>query len=92
MRIHVVLYKGQWKRSATASHLREQLQRVFGDDLCNVEFPTPDDTDVAVDAMVRVYTDKNTIRDLLCDKLFEALLRRMEPEYESMLEVEVLDM
>ena len=96
MRIHVLLYHGQWRRSPTANRLHEQLRRFFGDDLRRVEFSEPDDSDVAVDAVVFASEGSDLEkRSVYCDcldgELYEALVRWMEPEYDTMLEVEVSD-
>lgn len=87
----IILYEGQWRRKLAEDVLRAALNRVvFGDcSLVELEFVPPDE-DVAFEIEVVVATrwsDEEHVRD----RIIEGLLRRFEPEYESMIEVEVRD-
>ncbi|MEN6367671.1 MAG: hypothetical protein ABFC88_12745 [Thermoguttaceae bacterium] len=91
MNFRVVLYAGTWKRRPpTEAVLRQCLRWFFGTELGKVRFVESDE-DIAVEANFSAFLEDETHGDIVCDELCVDLLRRMEPEFETMVEVEVLD-
>jgi hypothetical protein len=94
VRCHIALAEGRYKRSATEAALRDVLRRVLSDSLCELAFDEPKD-DVAVagevvvlsESRLRDWADEEAVRDAIVT----ALLDRLQPEYESQVEVEILD-
>ncbi len=86
----VLLYDGQWKRKLGREVVVSALRRsVFGDcTLTELTFLEPGD-DVAFEIDIAVATDWSD-EENVCDRIIERLLQ-FEPEYESMIEVEVYD-
>jgi hypothetical protein len=87
----IILYEGQWRKKPSEHALRTALKRAVAGDcsLVELEFVPPSE-DIAFETEVVVATewsDEEHVRD----RIIEGLLRRFEPEYESMIEVEVCD-
>jgi hypothetical protein len=87
----ITLYEGRWGRKLSRESLEKAVRRAtYGDcRLEELEFVKPDE-DVAFEIKASVTTewsDEENVRD----KIIERLLARFEPEYESMVEVEVND-
>jgi len=88
--LHVALGAGQWSRAVTPALVRDQLAHALGNRLGSVEFYTPADNETLVEAEVVVFS-RDAHCELARDTVIEALLKRLKPEYDSMVEVEVLD-
>ncbi len=85
----IILYEGQW-RKLSKTVLRAALRRSFGDcSLVELEFVEPG-RDVAFKIEAVVVTDWSDKEDVQ-DRIIRRLLERFEPEFESMIEVEVED-
>lgn len=82
----IALSKGCWSRYPSSARVRRELQRVFEDSLLAVTFRDPGN-DNAIEADVGV--DGWETCERICDIIFGAFLR-WKPEYESMIEVEIL--
>jgi len=92
VRCRIVLAEGEYERAATEATVRDMLRWVLSDSLCGLEFADPEE-DVAVDGEAAVLL-KSRFRDwgdeeALCDRIAMALAARLQPEYESMIEVEM---
>ena len=94
VRCRIVLAEGRYERAATPVTVRDTLRWVLFDSLWHLEFADPEE-DVAVDGEAAVLL-KSRFRDwgdeeALCDRIAMALAARLQPEYESMIEVELLE-
>jgi len=87
----VILYEGQWRKKLSEDALKATLKRVVCGDclLAELIFIEPDE-DVALEVEVVVITDWSD-EEHVRDGIIEGLLEQFEPEYESMIEVEVSD-
>ena len=85
----IILYEGQWGRTLSKEAVEKAVRRaVYGDcSLKELRFVDPD-MDVAFEIEVAVTTDWSD-EEHVRDRIIERLLARFEPEYESMVEVEV---
>ena len=93
VRCHIALAEGRYKRSATQATVRDVLKWVSSDSLCELVFDEPDeDVAVAGEAVVllksrfRDWGDEEAIRD----RIVTALAARLQPEYDSQMEVEIV--
>ena len=89
----VVLYEGCWITQPSKEDVTLALSRTFpaqGDNaLGRIEFAEPPE-DVALEVEVAVFT-RWCHSEIIRDDIIESVLYRFEPEYESMIEVEVED-
>ena len=95
VRCRITIAEGHYKRAATHSSVRGVLRWVFCDSLCELDFVNPDEEDVALAAEVTVrlrsryrYWGHN---EVVRDRIVMALVERLQPEYESQVEVEIID-
>jgi len=89
----IMIDAGCYKRAVTHSSVCDVLQRALSDSLCKLEFTSPDE-DVMV-AEVAVWL-KSRFRywghnEVIRDRIITALMERLQPEYESQVEVEIID-
>jgi len=85
--LRILLFDGRWERKPTRKSIERTL-RVFKQ-IVELEFPTPEE-DVLFEIEVVVDADLDWgDHENVSDRITERLLRRFEPEYESMIEVEV---
>ena len=85
----IALYGGRWKRELSKEVVEMTIRRaVHGDcSLVELEFVEPDE-DVAFEVELVVITDWSDEENVR-DKIIERLLERLDPEYESMVEVDI---
>jgi divalent metal cation (Fe/Co/Zn/Cd) transporter len=87
----VLLYEGRWGHKLSYKAI-ESVLRHMGcrhRPLASLRFVQPDD-DVAFEVEVVFHADLDWgDQENICDRIIERLLTRFEPEYESMIEVEV---
>ena len=88
--LRITLYGGKWRREPTEDNVRRQCRYAFRRDFENISFYEPTDADITVEAEVTVYSARRS-GEWLCDRLIEAILDHLGPEYDSMVEGEVLD-
>jgi hypothetical protein len=93
---HIRLSAGNWGLRPTPAQIRKSVPHGRWHDavLSRLSFEDPDDADVllAFEAEFKAYWSfVGAHVEALRDELFTALLRRFQPEFESMVEVEVLD-
>jgi hypothetical protein len=93
---HIQLSGGNWGIRPTPAQIRRSIPHGRWHDavLCRLDFEASDDTDVllAVEAEFKAYwSPVGAHVEALRDELMTALLQRFQPEFESMVEVEVLD-
>ena len=87
--LRVLFYDGCWGRSLSQKSI-EQTLRVLKH-IVDLEFLEPDE-DVLFEVEVTVDVDLDWgNHENVADRITERLLRRFEPEFESMIEVEVED-
>ena len=90
----VRLYEGCWKGTLSQEAVTLALKRTFPEQsdnaLVDVEFVEPEDIqeDVALEATVTVMA-RWCHAEIIRDGIAESLLQRFDPEFESMIEVEV---
>jgi len=93
VRCRIALYEGGWRAVPSKQAVKATLEHTCparnGSCLAAVEFAEPS-ADVAVEAEVSVLT-RWCHAEIVRDAIIEALLRRLTPEYESMIEVEVCE-
>ena len=90
-RFNITLSEGRWKRSPTPGAVREQLAHcvLYGWD---VVWDETEPFDPSADAVLQLSVVCPVINgEILRDHIIGRLLCYFEPEYESMVEVEVLD-
>ena len=93
---HIQLSEGNWGLRPTPAQIRKSIPHGRWHDavLSRLSFEDPDDADVllAFEAEFKAYWSfVGAHVEALRDELFTALLQRFQPEFESMVEVEVLD-
>jgi hypothetical protein len=90
VRCNVTLSMGRWQTMPTLAAVNNILEFYFGSELQEVETVEPEpDTVLQLDVTActgRSYGHEEAVRD----RIAEALLRRFQPEYESMVEVEIV--
>lgn len=91
VRCYISMYDGNWRRPPSQKEVRSVLETAFpphsDDCLVSIEFVEPEE-DVRVQAEV-VVSHPWYHEEVVQDKIIERLLKRFDPEYESMIEVEV---
>jgi len=92
VKLHVVLYGGVWRHRPSEAVVLRRLQTTLGEGFERVKFVTESniDPDVALEAEVLVFP-VHRHGEYLRDVLTEDLIKHLGPEYDSMVEVEVLD-
>ncbi len=95
VRCRIVIAKGRYEGHApTQSSVNGVLEWVFSDSLGELEFTDPDD-DVALEAEVAVLLKSRYRRwghdEAIRDRIVTALVDRLKPEYESQVEVEIVE-
>jgi len=92
IKLRVVLYGGVWRHCPSEAAVLRRLQTTLGEGFERVQFVTESgtDPDVALEAEVLVFS-VHRHGEYLRDALAEDLIRHLGPEYDSMVEVEVLD-
>ncbi len=91
--LRVLLYEGKWRRKPSKKTVENALRHTVSArgavlDLSFVD-PIPD---VAFEIELAVNTDLDWgDQENVCDDIVERLLRSFDPEYESMVEVEIED-
>jgi len=89
----VLLYEGCWNRKLSQKAIEKALRRAVSGHcvIVALEFVRPD-ADVAFEVEITVDADTDWgDQENVCDEIIEWLLHRFEPEFESMIEVEVED-
>ncbi len=93
VRCRIVIAEGSYGRAATEASVRDVLQWVLSDSLCNLKFADPEEDDVAVEGEAVVLLKPRTQNwghdEAVRDRIVTALLNRLRPEYESQVEIEV---
>jgi len=90
-RFNITLSEGCWRRSPTAGAVRDRLAHgvFYGLD---VAWDETEPFDPSAEAALQLSVVCPVVNgEILRDCIIERLLRYFEPEYESMVEVEVLD-
>jgi len=95
VRCRIVIAKGRYEGHApTEASVNGVLEWVFSDSLNELEFTDPDD-DVALEAEVVVLLKSRYRRwghdEAIRDRIVTALVDRLKPEYESQVEVEIVE-
>jgi len=87
----IILYEGNWRRKVSSDSISVLLRRTFPEDgecsLDTLDFVEPNE-DVAFEIEAVVTTDWSD-KENVSDTIIEEVLHRFEPEYETMIEVEV---
>jgi len=89
---HIHLSQGTWGRPPTPSRVRESVSTCGNNDggLCHLTFFEPDDEETRLECRA-CFEAKWSHSEIIRDKLIETLSLRFQPEYDSMVEVEVID-
>jgi hypothetical protein len=87
----IILYEGNWERPLSEDAIYFLMKRAFPDSgecsLASLDFVKPSE-DVAFEAEAGIITDWSD-KENVSDRIIEKMLVRFEPEYETMIEVEV---
>jgi hypothetical protein len=85
VRLHIVLAKGKWERPLRADYLKTLL-----DDgtVVYLDVLTPDD-DTLFDFYITYVQPDEDYDENVAENIYYALEQRFQPEYESMVDVEV---
>jgi len=89
----VLFFEGRWRRKLSEKSIELALRRAVSSHcwVVSLEFVKPDE-DVAFEAQVIVDVDTDWgDREVVRDEIIEWVLSRFEPEFESMIDVEVED-
>jgi hypothetical protein len=89
---HVQLSQGNWGRPPTRRRVRESVSACGNRDngFCHLSFFEPADEETRLECRV-CFEAKRSHSEIIRDKLIETLSLRFQPEYDSMVEVEVID-
>ena len=88
----IQLAHGHWERSPTPSRVREAVVACASSDnvLRHLTFLEPDNEETRLECRV-CFEARWSHSEVIRDTLIETLSSRFRPEYDSMVEVEVLD-
>jgi len=94
VRCHITIAKGKYNgRAGTEASVLDVLQRLFSHSPCEWESHASDGDDVAVEGEVMVRLNSRLRRwghdEAIRDRIATALVNRLQPEYESQVEVEI---
>ena len=89
---HVQLSQGNWGRPPTRRRVRESVSACGNRDngFCHLSFFEPAGEETRLECRV-CFEAKRSHSEIIRDKLIETLSLRFQPEYDSMVEVEVID-
>jgi hypothetical protein len=87
----IILYEGNWEKTLSEDAIHLLMKRTFPEtgecSLDSLDFVKPDE-DVAFEIEAGIVTDWSD-KENVSDRIIEKVLAHFEPEYETMIEVEV---